>query len=72
MFQLPHVLIIGTNQCGNTRRKSFKHHSAKQDVLCFRDYAERVVASFSHQRQYEYYGGNMSVYIEGNSLDHLS
>ena len=33
-------------------------------MLCRRGYAERVVASFSHQIQSEYYGGNRSVSIE--------
>ena len=36
-----------------------------QDVLCRRDYAERVVAIFAHKIQSYYYGGNISVYIEG-------
>ena len=41
-------------------------------MLCCRDYAERVVASFSHQIQSEYYGGNISVSIEGIPLEHFS
>ena len=53
VFHLPHVLILGTNHCGNPRREAFKRRSANQDVLCCRDYAERVVASFSHQIHYE-------------------
>ena len=52
-FHLPHVLIIGTNHCGNTRREAFKCLSTKQDVLCCCDYYETVVASFSHQIQSE-------------------
>ena len=43
-----------------------------QDVLCRRDYAERVVAIFANQIQYEYYGGNRYVSIEGIELEHLS
>ena len=41
-------------------------------MLCCRDFAERVVASFSNQIQSEYYGGNISVSIEGISLEHFS
>ena len=48
VFHLPHVRIIGTNHCGETRRTAFKLRESFQDVLCFRDYAERVVASFSN------------------------
>ena len=43
-----------------------------QDVLCRRDYAERVVASFANQIQSEYYGGNRSVPIEDIALEHFS
>ena len=35
------------------------------------DYAERVLASFAHQIQYEYYG-NQYVSIEGITLEHCS
>ena len=43
-----------------------------QDVLCRRDYAERVVASFANQIQSKYYGGNISVSIEGIASEHFS
>ena len=72
VFHLPHIPILGTNHCGNTRREAFKGHSAKQDVLFHRDCAERVVASLAHQIQSEYYSGNISVSIEGIALDHFS
>ena len=41
-------------------------------MLCRRAYAERVVASSSHQIQSEYYGLNKYVSIEGISLEHFS
>ena len=41
-------------------------------MLCCRDYAERVVASFTKQIQSEYYGGNISVSIEGIVLEYFS
>ena len=40
-------------------------------MLCFRDYAERIVASFDNQIQSEYYGGNRYVSIGGISLEHF-
>ena len=64
-YHLPHVRILGTNHCGEMRRTAFKRHELLQYVLCRRDYAERVVASFANQIQSEYYGGNRSVSIEG-------
>ena len=64
--------ILGTNNCGAMRRTAFKRRELFQDVLCPRDYAERVVARFSHQIQSEYYGGNISIYIEGIALENFS
>ena len=55
-FHLPHVHILGTNQCGAMRHTAFKQHELFHDVLCHSDYAERVVASFARQMKSEYYG----------------
>ena len=41
-------------------------------MLCCRDYSERVVASFAHHIQSEYYDGNRSVSIEGITLENFS
>ena len=71
-FHLPHVLILGKNHCGELRHTAFKKRELFQDVMCRRDYSERAVASFSHQIQSEYYGGNRSVYIEGIALENCS
>ena len=70
-FHLPHVRILGTNYWGEMRRTSFNWHELLQYVICCRDYAERIVASFAHQIYSEYYGGNRSVYIEGFVLEHF-
>ena len=48
-FHLPHVRILGKNNCGELRRIAFKQHESFQDVLCRRDYDGRLVASFAHQ-----------------------
>ena len=50
-FHMPHVCIIGTNHCGELRRTAFKRRELFQDVLCRRDYEERVVAIFANQIQ---------------------
>ena len=71
-FHIPHVRIIGTNHCGELRRTAFKRRELFQDILCCRYYDERVVASFDNQIQSEYYGGNISVSIEGIELEHFS
>ena len=52
-FHLPHVRIIVTHHCGNTRREEIKYPCSFQDVLGWCDYSERVVASFAHQIQSE-------------------
>ena len=51
---------------------AFKRQKLFQDVLCCRDYAERVVVRFDHKVKSEYYGGNRSVYIEVISLKYFS
>ena len=48
-FNLPNVRILGTNHCGEMRHTAFKRHELFQDILCRHDYAEKVVAIFSHQ-----------------------
>ena len=50
-FRLPHVRILGKNHYGAMRRAAFKRRKCFQDVLCRRDYAERVVAIFYHKIQ---------------------
>ena len=62
-FNLPHMCILGTNHCGEMRRIAFKRRESFKDVICLRDYDERVVESFSHQIKSEYYSRNRSVYI---------
>ena len=68
-FNLPHITILGTFNCGNTRREAFKNSGYFQYVLCPNDYEERVLASFSHQIQSVYYCGNISVSTEGTALE---
>ena len=71
-FHLPHVRILRTNHCGELRQTAFKRRELIQDVLCRRDYAERIVESFANKIKSEYYGGNISVSIEGIALEHFS
>ena len=54
------------------RHTAFKRRELFQYVLCRRDYAEGLVANFDNQIQSEYYGGNISVSIEGISLENYS
>ena len=49
-FQLTNVHILGTNHFGNTRHEEFKRRRSFQDVLCYHDYAERVVDSFFYTK----------------------
>ena len=71
-FHLPHVRILGTNHCDEMQRTAFKRRELFQDTLCLRDYAEKLVTIFSHKIQSEYYGGNISVSIEGILLEYFS
>ena len=62
-FHLPHVRILGTNNCGEMQRTAFKQRELFQYVLCRRDYSERAVAIFANQIQSVYHGGNRYVSI---------
>ena len=70
-FHIPQVQILGTNHFVEYRRTAFKCWKEFQDVLCCRDYSERLVASFANQIKSEYYGVNRSVSIEGIALEHF-
>ena len=70
-FRLPYVQTLRTNHCGNTCCEAFNFCRENQYVLCRHDYSERVVVSFSHQINYEYYVGNISMFIEGIALGHF-
>ena len=67
-FHLPHVRILGNLHCDKERHDEYKRRRNLYDVLYRRDYADRVVYSFTNQIQSEYYGGNMYVSIEGIAL----
>ena len=71
-FHLPHSCILGTDHCGNTLIEALKSCRENKYVFLRRDYAERLVASFAHQIQYEYYDGNWSVSTKVIALDRLS
>ena len=51
VFHITHVHILATNHSGDSRRIAFKRRKSFQNVLCWHDYAEGVVASFTHQIQ---------------------
>ena len=55
--------ILGTNHYGEMGRTAFKRRELFKDVICRRDYAERVVANFPIQIQSEYYCVNIYVSI---------
>ena len=50
-FNLPHVHILGTNNCGAMQHTAFRPRELFQDVLCYYDYTDRVVASFANKIQ---------------------
>ena len=72
VFRIPHVQILGTNHCGDSLQTVFNFRESFQNVLCCWDYAERLVASFSHQIKSEYYSVNRYVSIEIIALENFS
>ena len=72
VFHITNEQILGTSQCGKFLGTVFKCPKSFQVVLFFRYYSERIVSSFAHQIQSEYYGGNRSVSIEVIALESIS
>ena len=60
-FHIPHVQILGMNHFGDSCQTTIKCRKSFQDVLCRRDYDDRLLARFAYQIQSEYYGGNIYV-----------
>ena len=52
-FHLTHVHILGTNLCVAMQRTAFKRRELFHNILCCRDYSERLVTSFDNQIQSE-------------------
>ena len=52
-FHLSHVRILCTHHCVELRFTAFKRRELFQDVLCWRDFYERVVSRFANKIQYE-------------------
>ena len=50
-FNIQYIPVLGMNHFGDSRLTTFKRRESSQYFLCRRDYADRVVASFSHQIQ---------------------
>ena len=61
-FHFTHVRILRTHHCGKERHGEFKRRGNLHDVLCRRDYIERVVSSFDHQIQ-SYIMAEIGLYI---------
>ena len=43
--------IFGTNHCGEMRHTAFKRRELFQNVICRRDYADRLVSRFANKIQ---------------------
>ena len=63
-FHFPRVLILCKHHFNKEHRDVFKRQGSYKYFLYYRDYAELVVVIFENQIQLEYYGGNISLYIE--------
>ena len=50
-FHLPHVRIIDKNHCGEMLRTVLNRRESFQNVLCRRDYTERLFTSFADKIQ---------------------
>eukprot|EP00957_Ditylum_brightwellii_P204674 15340369-Ditylum_brightwellii.AAC.1 len=57
------------NNVGKTRKEALERRVSKTDIKCRCGYAERFRASFAKQIQSEFYGTNVTVSMEGVSME---
>ena len=70
-FHLPHVNILGTNNCGEKRGEAFERRHMLMDIKRPHDYAEHISFKIFNKIIYDHYGSNRSFSKEGTALDHF-
>ena len=60
---------MGNHHSGKESHEEFHRRGSYKDSKFYHDYVERLVETFDHQIQYEYYGGNVFVSMELISLE---
>ena len=51
VFHFPHVRILERHHRGKQWHETFKLRIIQHDVLCWRNYTDQIISSFSHQIQ---------------------
>ena len=60
-YHLPHVILLGKNECSKIRKESLKIG----DVETIRDYAERLSFDFDNEIMSQHFGNSLSLSMEG-------
>ena len=63
-YHLPHVILLGKNECVKIRRDSLLHG----DIETIRDYAERLSFEFDKEIMSSHFGNSLSLSMEGVSV----
>ena len=62
-FHFSYVHILGTRNCDKELCEAFQRKGSYQYVKRKFDRKDNLVASFNNQIQYEYYGGDIYIYL---------
>ena len=63
-FQLSHVRILGSMECGNTRNDSFQVNSVKNNIRLNKDYYEKLSKTTGIDIQSHHWGGKRQLSME--------
>ena len=66
-FHLPHIIYLSKNHSGCLRKAAFL--SRPNDVMCRRDYVERLTEIFNNEIQSSYFGHSTSLSMEGSTVE---
>ena len=63
-YHLPHVILLGKNECVKIRSDSLQYG----DIETIRDYAERLSFEFDKEIMSSHFGNSLSLSMEGVSV----
>ena len=70
-FNLSHVSILGSMECGKTRNDCFLDNASKNNLKLRIDYAEKISKATSIEIQSQHWGGNRQLSMEGISVEYF-
>ena len=70
-FNLSHVIILGSMECGKTRNYCY-HNAPKNNIMLKKYYAEKFSETTSIEIQIQLWGGNRQLSMEGIAVEYFT